>query len=444
MIGAQTTSPAMVRKVVIASVLGNAFEWFDFAIYGLFAVTIAKLYFPAGNDVTSLLLALATFGMGFVARPIGGILLGMYGDKVGRKKALSFTIALMALGTGMVGVLPTHAAIGIAAPILMVLARLIQGLSAGGEFSGATTMLIEFAPPNRRGLYGSFQMCSQALAFSLGALTAYLLTVNLAPHDLDAWGWRLPFLLGILIGPVGWWIRSRVDESPEFLAYAQTAKSAAHGTAKTSLRTLFSEYPRELLASACVGVVGTVSAYVFVFFLPIFAKKQLGLSVADVNLTTFISTAVILVFCPLAGYLSDRYGRRAVLLPAVILYGIVAYLLFQRLVTAPSFATLLTAQAGIAFLMSFFWGPSPIIFTEVFPVHVRSTGAAIAYNLAVLLFGGLAPFVNTWLVKVTGSNMAPIYYVELSVAIGILGICLLPVLGARDRQILVGTEKGVP
>lgn len=419
-------SPAMVRRVVIASILGNAFEWFDFAIYGLFAVTIARLFFPADNPLASLMLTLATFSIGFAVRPLGGVLLGLYGDRVGRKKALSVTIVLMALGTGMIGLLPTYAAIGVAAPILMVLARMIQGMSAGGEFSGATTMLVEFAPPHRRGFFGSFQMCSQALAFSLGAAVAYLLTTQLNATQLETWGWRLPFLFGILIGPVGWLIRSKVDESPEFLAFHRSTATTSAKRASTPLRDVLRKYPRELLSSTGICVVGTVSAYIFVFFLPIFAKQRLGIATADANLSTFIGTAVILVFCPLAGYLSDRYGRKAVLLPGMFGYGVAAWFLFHHLIAAPSFQSLMVLQVGVSFFMSFIWAPVPIVLTEVFPVGVRSTGAALTYNLAVLLFGGLAPFVNTWLVKVTGSNAAPLYYVLFSVLIGVVGTLLLP------------------
>jgi MFS transporter, MHS family, proline/betaine transporter len=433
MSGAQMPSQAMVRKVVFASILGNAFEWFDFAIYGLFAVMIAHLYFPSGDALASLMLTLGTFGVGFAVRPLGGVLLGLYGDRVGRKKALSITITLMALGTGMIGVLPTYAAIGVAAPVLMVLARMIQGISAGGEFSGATTMLVEFAPANRRGFFGSFQMCSQALAFSLGAAVTYLLTTHLSAAQLESWGWRLPFLAGILIGPVGWIIRSRVDESPEFLAYARKAANGSEKAARTPLRDVLKKYPRAMIASTGICVVGTVSAYVFVFFLPIFARQRLGIAAADANLATFVGTAVILVCCPFAGYLSDRYGRKAVLLPGMLGYGVAAWWLFHYFIAAPSFQSLLLLQVGVSFFMSFIWAPVPIVLTEVFPVGVRSTGAALTYNVAVLLFGGLAPFINTWLVKVTGSNAAPLYYVLFSIVAGIVGTLMLPAVGAYQE-----------
>lgn len=418
-------SPAMLRKVLISSVLGNAFEWFDFAIYGMFAVVIAKLFFPAGTPAASLMLTLATFGMGFVVRPIGGVLLGLYGDRVGRKKALTLTIALMAVATGLIGILPTYAAIGVAAPVLVVLARMLQGLSAGGEFSSATTMLVEFAPEDKRGLYGSLQMCSQALAFSLGAAVAYLLTAHLTHAQLESWGWRLPFLVGILVGPVGWIIRSTVDESPEFAAYLERREKAGKPP-RAPLAQVLRDYPRAMFASIGLCVVGTVSAYVFVIFVPIFARTQLGIPLPDANLATFAGTLVILVFCPLAGWLSDKIGRKAVIIPSIIAYAVVGLLCFRNLIAAPSFGSLMLLEIGVSFFMSFFWGTIPVVMTEVFPVSIRSTGAAFTYNVAVMVFGGLAPFINTWLVQATGSKLAPIYYVMFSALLGIAGALLLP------------------
>jgi len=418
-------SSAMLRRVVIASVLGNAFEWFDFAIYGLFVSTIAKLYFPAGSALVSLMLALATFGGAFAVRPLGGLVLGMYGDRVGRKRALSVTIALMATGTAIIGVLPTYAAIGVAAPIMIVLARLIQGFSAGGEFSGATTMLVEFGPAKLRGFIASFQMCSQALTFACGAAVAWLLSSHLSVEQFETWGWRLPFLFGILVGPVGWIIRQKVDESPEFLAFARDEKPAKKSAQRSPLWELVRFYSRETFAGTGIAIVGTASSYIFVFFVPIFAKKQLWIAAADVNLATLLSAAIILLLSPLAGYLSDRIGRKTILIPGILGYGTVAWILFRQLISAPSLHTLLMLQIGVSIFMSFIWGPIPIVLTELFPVHIRSTGVAITYNVAVLNFGGLAPFINTWLVKVTGNNFSPVYYVECSVVIGLLGTLLL-------------------
>jgi MFS family permease len=417
----------MIRRVIVASVLGNGFEWFDFVIYGVFAVTIARLYFPASDALASLTLTLATFGVGFAVRPLGGVLLGMYSDRAGRRRALSLTIAMMAVGTGMIGLMPTYTAIGLGAPFLIMVARMIQGISAGAEFSVATTMLIEFAPRNRRGFIGSFQMCSQALATSCGAAAAWLLTSHLDSVQFESWGWRLPFLFGILVGPVGWIIRSKVDESPEFLACLRaTAASAGGGGPRIPLADIAREHKRAIIASIGFCVVGTVSAFVFNFFVPIFAKQQLGISASDASLSTFASTAVIFVLCPLTGYLSDKVGRAAVLQAGIIGYGVVAWLLFHRFVATPSFATLLDLQVGAAIFMSFIWGPAPVTLTEIFPVSVRSTGAALTYNVSVAVFGGGAPFINTWLVKLTGNNLVPIYYVEFSVLIGFIGVCLLP------------------
>lgn len=423
---ATVSSRRMMIKVMVAAVIGNAMEWFDFAIYGMFAVVISRLYFPTHSSLASILLALATFGVGFAVRPIGGVLLGFYADRVGRRKALSVTVLLMAVGTGLTGILPPYAAIGLAAPLLMVCARLIQGFSTGGEFTGATTMMMEFAPRHLRGFYASFQMCSQALAFACGALSAFLLTTYLSRSDLDAWGWRIPFLFGMLIGPVAWYIRSRLDESPEFVALDAERPAAQREGLWASIARLFRDYPREVTATLCINVIGTVSAYIFIFFVPIFSVRQLHIPLADANLAAFVGTAILIVCCPITGYLTDRVGRRPVLMFGAISYGIASFFMFRYFVTLRTFDALLLTEIVVPFFMSFLWGPAPIVQTEIFPVGVRATGAAIVYNVAVLVFGGMAPFYNTWLVAATHSDFAPAYYVLLSVAIGIVGVWLLP------------------
>lgn len=412
---------AMRRRVVVASTLGNAFEWFDYAIFGMFAPIISKLFFPASNEVNSMLLTFATFAVAFAMRPLSGVLFGLYADRLGRKRALTLMIIMMAIGTGLIGALPTYAAIGIAAPLLMVLARLIQGISVGGEFSNATAMLVEYSPENRGGYYGSFQMVSQALGFTVGALLAYLATTYVSAAALESWGWRIPFLLGILIGPFGYWLRSNIDETPEFQRFLESKQKPAN----TPLAELFKTHLRELVVGFCIVVVGTVSYYVMLLYIPIYAVRQLGIPMSGAQLSSVLSTALIVVFCPLAGSLSDRIGRRAVTLPATILYAIVVWVAVHYLLAEPSLGRLIIAQLATSLVMAFVWGPTPALLMELFPVGIRSTGVGLIYNVGVALFGGLAPFAITWMIASTGDKMSPVYYVVISAAVGTVGLLLL-------------------
>ncbi|MGC2780346.1 MAG: MFS transporter [Bradyrhizobium sp.] len=427
---------AMRRRVVMASTLGNAFEWFDYAIFGMFAPIISKLFFPASNEVNSMLLTFATFAVAFAMRPLSGVLFGLYADRLGRKSALTLMIIMMAIGTGLIGLLPTYAAIGIAAPLLMVVARLIQGISVGGEFSNATAMLVEYSPTGRRGYYGSFQMVSQALGFTLGALLAYFATTYVSPAALESWGWRVPFLFGILIGPFGYWLRSNVDETPEFQRYLQSKQKPAN----TPLAELFTRHLRELAVGFCIVVMGTVSYYVMLLYIPIYAVRQLGIPMSGAQLSSVLSTALIVVFCPLAGSLSDRVGRRIVVLPATIVYAAVVWLTVQHLLAEPSLGRLILAQMVTSLVMAFIWGPTPVLLMELFPVGIRSTGAGLIYNAAVALFGGLAPFAITWLIAATGDKMSPVYYVVISAAVGVLGLLLLRVRRADAATTPVSAE----
>ncbi|KWV52877.1 MFS transporter [Bradyrhizobium macuxiense] len=413
----------MRRRVVISSTIGNALEWFDFTVFGLFAGILSKLFFPADNPNSSLLLTFATFGIAFAARPLGGLVFGLYADKHGRKKALVVMISLMALGTGLLGVLPTFGAIGIAAPLLLLLARLIQGFSAGGEFGSASAMLIEFAPPGRRGYYGSFQMVSQSLAFGIGAAMAIGLNLGLSPGAFASWGWRVPFILGILIGPTGWYLRQRCDESPEFQAYLAERAATAQPKRQTTLGQLFSEHPRELIASFCLIAAGTAINYVNAIFLPTYAVAELKLPLLNAQMGLLCVSLANAVIAVAAGVLSDRIGRRAVLVPALIVYSLLFYVLLQRLAAEPTTAKLWLLQIA-AVLLGVLAGPMPAFMTEIFPVGVRSTGASLMYNLAVMLFGGLAPFINTWLVEATGDKAAPVYYIFFAAAVGLAGLSL--------------------
>jgi len=424
----ETASWTMRRRVLLSSTVGNALEWFDFTVFGLFVVVISQHFFPAETPTQSLLKTFATFGIAFVARPLGGLLFGLYADRHGRKQALVVMIWMMALGTGAIGLLPTYNSIGLAAPCLILLARLVQGLSAGGEYGSASAMLIEFAPPGRRGLYGSFQSVSQSLAFVLGAGSAYLLTSRLSPENFQAWGWRIPFLLGVLIGPLGYFLRHKVDESPEFQQHLKSRQGQGFVPFSEVLRC----YPRPLAVSFLLTAAGTSITYITSVFLPAYAANQLKLPLSDTQLGLVGASLVSAFLAPLAGWLSDRWGRRPVIFFTLLAFCALFSAALTALVQAPSQAALWRVQA-VGMLLGFLAGPMAALMTEIFPVGVRSTGVSLMYNLAVMLFGGLAPAINTALIQATGNPLAPVYYIFVASGLGVLGLLLhrtLPHQGA--------------
>jgi len=375
---------------IAAAVIGNALEWYDFIVFGFFTVVIARLFFPSDSQYASLLLTTGTFGVGFFMRPVGGILLGIYADRRGRKAALLMVITLMTVAIAIIAFAPTYAAIGVGAPLIMVVARLLQGFSAGGEFASATAFLTESAPAGRRGLYGSWQMVGQGLAVLLGAILGTLLTRWLTPETLDSWGWRIPFLFGLIIGPVGLYIRRNLDETSAFL---QSNRSSAGQQGSGSVLI---SHVKEMLA--CLGMVvsGTISFYVILIYIPTFARTQLHLPLDQAFLAQSIGLACEVVLIPICGVLSDFVGRKPVMITALVLDLLVTYPLFSWVSTSPSFGALLTMQIILCGLFGVFNGPISTALAEQFPTRVRSTALAIAYNIAVMLFGGFAQFFVTW------------------------------------------------
>jgi len=404
---------------VAAAVVGNALEWYDFIVFGFFAVVIAKLFFPASSQYASLLLTTATFGVGFFMRPVGGVVLGVYADRKGRKAALLLVVGLMTIAIALIGFAPTYATIGVAAPLIIVIARLLQGFSAGGEFASATSFLIETAPAGRRGFYGSWQMVGQGLAVLIGALLGTFLTRALTPDQLDGWGWRVPFLFGLIIGPLGLYIRRHLEETTAFIQAAQKQH------ARPALGAAVVAHTKETLVTIGIVIAGTISFYVILLYMPTFARIQLHLRLDQAFFAQAVSLACMIVLIPIFGALSDVVGRKPITIAALLLILVLAYPLFSWLNQSPSLQSLMITQIALCSVVGVFFGPLSTVLAEQFPAHIRSTGLAIGYNLAVMVFGGFAQFFVTWLIQVTGSPVAPAFYVMFGAAAGLLAAFFL-------------------
>jgi MHS family proline/betaine transporter-like MFS transporter len=395
-------------RAVVAASIGNALEWFDFAVFGFFAVTIAKVFFPSDDPTFSLLLTYAGFGVTFFIRPLGAVVLGNFADKHGRKSALTLTIGLMMLGTTMIALAPPYAAIGIGAPILILSARLIQGFSAGGEFGSATAFLAE-QNPAQRGFYASWQFASQGLTTMLATGFGAGLAVLLAPSEIESWGWRVPFIFGLLIGPVAYYIRTHLDETMEF----KSAKKS-----ETPLQETLTSNTSALFIGFGLVVLTTVATYT-VLFMPTFAVRQLGLPAAGSFVAALLTGALQFVLVPIVGALSDRHGRFPIAFVSALALLLAIYPMFAWLASSPTLGTLLAVQAILGVLISGYMGGIPALMSELFPTRLRTTGLSISYSFGVAVFGGFAPFINAWLIQATGSKLAPSFYLMLAAAVSL-------------------------
>lgn len=407
--------PLASRKAVTAAVMGNLLEWYDFAIYGYLATIVAKNFFPQEDEKTALLSTFATFGVGFVVRPLGGILTGRLGDVRGRKTALMLTIFLMAFGTVLIGLIPTYDSIGLWAPALLVIARLLQGFAAGGEWGGSTSFIVEWAPNGRRGLYGSFQQSSLAAGLLLGSGTAALFSTVLSAPDMEAWGWRIPFLLGGLLAPVGIYMRRNIDETPAF----RKARSRTPDVRAASGLSL---------AGKAFGftVLWTSAYYMMLAYLPTFTQQHAGLSRTQALWSNTLGLLVLVIVIPFAGALSDRVGRKPLLLTCCLAFALLSHTMFQTMVSHASLAVVMAMQGVFALMIAAFSGPGPAAIAEIFPTPMRSTWMSAGYSLAVAIFGGFAPFIATWLIGRTGSPLSPTWYVIGAAIVSTLVIARLP------------------
>jgi len=411
--------PRDLARALGSVMVGNWFELFDFVVYGYFAAQIGRAMFPAADPLTSILASFATYGVGFFMRPVGAVVIGSYGDRRGRKSALVLTMVLMAAATGLTGLIPSYASIGLAAPALLVICRLLQGFATGGEWGGATTFLVEYAPAHRRGFFGSLQQLSTSLALVSAIGTALLLNSILSAEDLDTWGWRLPFLLGFLVAPVGFWLRAHVAETPAFQA-------EAGGPPPAPLREALTHHRRAILQVFGVTVVWTVGSYIFGAFTATFAAQTLKIPAPLVLTGTLIGTLVNVCTIPLIGWLSDRYGRWPFLVASAAGCLLLGVPLFGQLAAAPSLwsVVVLTATGGI--LTGFYSGAAPTFLCELLPTRIRYTALSIGFNGAVMLFGGFGPFIATLLVRETGLNIAPGFYIVAAGAVSLTALLFVP------------------
>ena len=405
---------------------GNFLEMFDFFLYGIYANDISKAFFPVKSGYISLMLTFLTFGAGFLMRPLGAIVLGAYIDRIGRRRGLILTLALMACGTVLIACVPSYATIGLFAPLLVVIGRLVQGFSAGVELGGVSVYLSEMATPGRKGFYVSWQSASQQAAIMMAAALGYAVNAWLAPSVIDDWGWRIPFFVGCMILPFVFYIRRSLLETEEFLA------RKVRPTFRESLHAIVRNWPL-IVAGMMMVVMTTVSFYLITVYTPTFGKSVLKLDATDALIVTFCVGLSNFILLPVMGALSDRVGRWPLLVTFTVLTLLTAYPVLAWLVAAPSFSHMLVTELWLSVLYASYNGAAVVALTEVMPPHVRTVGFSLAYALATAIFGGFTPLVSTWLIKVTGDHAAPGWWMSGAAACGLFATFLLYRGIAKER-----------
>jgi len=383
-------------SIILAASAGNALEFYDFTVFGYFVPQISDAFFPAHTQTASQLYTWGTYGAAFLARPLGAMVLGSYADRVGRRAAMTLAIVLMTLGTALVTVMPKYGSIGLLAPIGVLLARLLQGFSTGGEFGGATAFMFEHGRA-RRGFMASFQFISQSFSALAGSTVAWLTSLTMSAGALHDWGFRIPFAIGLLIGPVGFYFRRHAQETPVFRNSTHAARPAL---------SVLRQYPVRVFVAACTIAGGTAGTYL-VIYLPTYAQTVLKMSPSASFALPILSGCVGLVVTPWAASLSDRIGRLTPAIAGICALTVLAFPCFWLIPLVPSFATVTLVTAVLTAARSFYAAPLSALFGELYPPAVRGVGMSVSYSLGILLFGSLTPFVNTWAIKATGLKSFP-------------------------------------
>uniref|UniRef100_UPI0035E43AA2 glycine betaine/L-proline transporter ProP n=1 Tax=Streptomyces luteogriseus TaxID=68233 RepID=UPI0035E43AA2 len=408
------TDPALVKRAVKAAALGNAMEWFDFGVYSYIAVTLGKVFFPSGNPTAQLLSTFGAFAAAFLVRPLGGMVFGPLGDRVGRQKVLALTMIMMAAGTFAIGLIPSYATIGVGAPILLLVARLVQGFSTGGEYAGASTFIAEYAPDKRRGFLGSWLEFGTLAGYIGGAGLVTIMTALLSTDDLTSWGWRIPFLIAGPMGIIGLYLRMRLEETP---AFAAEAEKAENNRPKTPLREMVTGQWRALLLCVGLVLVFNVTDYMLLSYMPSYLTGQLHYDETHGLLVVLGVMAVMMIVQPFAGALTDRVGRRP-----VIATGCAGFLLLSvpalLLIREGSLLAVALGMGALGMLLVCFTASMPSALPALFPTKVRYGSLSIGFNVSVSLFGGTTPLVVTALIGATGNMMMPAYYMMAAAVVG--------------------------
>ena len=410
---------------------GNFLEMFDFFLFGFYATYISKAFFPAGSDFASLMLTFMTFGAGFLMRPLGAILLGAYVDQIGRRKGLIMTLCIMACGTILIAFVPGYATIGLLAPFLVLIGRLLQGFSAGVELGGVSVYLSEMATPGNKGFYVSWQSGSQQVAIMFAAVIGYVLNLALMPADVAAWGWRVPFFIGCMIVPFLFYIRRSLEETEEFL-------ERKHHPSMPEIFASLAQNWRIVLLGMLLVVMTTISFYTITVYTPTFGKNVLKLTDTESLLVTFCVGLSNFIWLPVMGALSDRIGRKPLLLVFSALTVLTAYPALSWLVGNATFLHMLLVLLWLSFLYGSYNGAMVVALTEIVPVSVRTAGFSLAYSLATALFGGFTPLVSTWLIEATGNRAAPAFWMSFGGACGLVATLVV----YRERSARVVTAGG--
>jgi MHS family proline/betaine transporter-like MFS transporter len=434
----------MLKRAVAAASLGNCMEWFDFGVYSYLAATIGKVFYPDSSPSVQLIASFSTFAAAFLVRPLGGLFFGPLGDRIGRQKVLATTMIMMAVGTFLIGFIPSYDSIGVAAPVLLLLARMVQGFSTGGEYGGATTFIAEYAPDRRRGFMGSWLDFGTFVGYALGSGMVTLLNLGLSDQTMVDWGWRIPFLVAGPLGIIGLYMRLKLEETPAFQKQLDehdrlVAERESEGH---EIRTIFAKHWRGLLV--CMGLVllYNVTNYMVTSYLPSYMTEELGRSSTAADTTVLLAMVLVVVVITFVGRLSDHFGRRPVFLVAAIAQIVLALPCFL-LIQADGYLVPLLGVLILALLLAGFAAPSAATLPALFPTSVRYGAMAIGFNISVSLFGGTTPLFTEALVSATGDKLVPGYYLMVSGVIGLVAVhflretSLLPLKGSPP---MVDTE----